>query len=123
MLVERGACDKPMLLVRRAFYICECLLSRSAPAHKTFDIYILVLQKRISSGPLIFCEIQELEESKKHESAQMDSLCCWDVVIYVCVFFLPIHSGHRVRWTYQPGSHRRKVTQDFLSTFFLRCVP
>ena len=29
--------------------------------------------------------------------------------------FLPIHSGHQVRWTYQPESHRRKVTQDFLS--------
>ena len=28
----------------------------------------------------------------------------------VCVCFLPIHSGHQVRWTYQPGSHRRKVT-------------
>ena len=41
----------------------------------------------------------------------------------VCVCFLPIHSGHQVRWTYQPGSHRRKVTQDFESTFFLRCVP
>ena len=40
--------------------------------------------------------------------------------IYVC--FLAIHSGHQVRWTYQPGSHRRKVTQDFSSTF-LRCVP
>ena len=38
----------------------------------------------------------------------------------VCVCFLPIHSGHQ--WTYQPGSHRRKVTQDFSSTFFLRCV-
>ena len=36
-----------------------------------------------------------------------------------CVF----SSGHQIRWTYQPGSHRRKVTQDFLSTFFLRCVP
>ena len=35
--------------------------------------------------------------------------------------FLPIHSGHQVRWTYQPGSHRRKVTQDFSSTFFLGC--
>ena len=32
-----------------------------------------------------------------------------------CVYFLPIHSGHQ--WTYQPGSHRRKVTQDFSSTF------
>ena len=44
-----------------------------------------------------------------------DSLCV------LC--FLLIHSGHQVRWTYQPGSHRRKVTQDFSSTFFLRCVP
>ena len=35
--------------------------------------------------------------------------------------FLPIHSGHQVRWTCQPGSHRRKVTQDFSSTFFLGC--
>ena len=24
----------------------------------------------------------------------------------VCVCFLPIHFGHQVRWTYQPGSHR-----------------
>ena len=39
--------------------------------------------------------------------------------ICVCVCFLPIHSGHQVRWTYQPGSHRRKVTHDFSSTFFL----
>ena len=42
---------------------------------------------------------------------------------YLCVCFLPIYSGHQVRWTYQPGSHRRKVTQDFSSTCFLRCVP
>ena len=34
-------------------------------------------------------------------------------LLYVFVCFLPIHSGHQVRWTYQPGSHRRKVTQDF----------
>ena len=42
---------------------------------------------------------------------------CWvlTTTVYgcVCVCFLPIHSGHQVRWTYQPGSHRRKVTQDF----------
>ena len=43
--------------------------------------------------------------------------------VCACVCFLPIHSGHQVRWTYQPGSHRRKVTQDFSSTFFLWCVP
>ena len=33
-------------------------------------------------------------------------------VLYVCL--LPIHSGHQVRWTYQPGSHRRKVTGFFI---------
>ena len=32
----------------------------------------------------------------------------------MCVCFLPIHSGHQVRWTYQPGSHRRKVTGFFI---------
>ena len=42
---------------------------------------------------------------------------------WACLCFLPIHSEHQVRWTYQPGSHRRKVTQDFSSTFFLRCMP
>ena len=36
-----------------------------------------------------------------------------DKCVCVCVCFLPIHSGHQVRWTYQPGSHRRKVTQIF----------
>ena len=38
---------------------------------------------------------------------------CLGGIMCVCVCFLPIHSGHQVRWTYQPGSHRRKVTQDF----------
>ena len=36
---------------------------------------------------------------------------------------LPIYSGRQVCWMYQPGSHRRKVIQDFSSTFLLRCVP
>ena len=38
----------------------------------------------------------------------------------VCVLCcLPVHSGHQVRWPYQPGSHRRKVTQDLSSTFVM----
>ena len=42
----------------------------------------------------------------------------------MCVCFVPIYSGRQVRWMYQqPGSHRRKVTQDFSSTFLLRCMP
>ena len=44
-----------------------------------------------------------------------------EILLNVCVCFLLIHSGHQVRWTYQPGSHGRKVTQDFSST--LRCMP
>ena len=50
----------------------------------------------------------------------LDDRCCMYVLL-CCVCFLPIHSGHQ--WTYQPESHRRKVTQDFSSTFLLRCVP
>ena len=39
------------------------------------------------------------------------------------VCFLPICSGRQVRWMYQPGSHRRKITPDFSSTFLLRRMP
>ena len=39
----------------------------------------------------------------------------------VCVCMFSSHSF--ILQKYQPGSHRRKVTQDFSSTFFLRCVP
>ena len=34
--------------------------------------------------------------------------------LVVCVCFLAIHSGHQVRWTYQPGSHRRKVRHCYI---------
>ena len=44
-------------------------------------------------------------------------------VVCVCVCFLPIHSGHQVRWTYQPGSHRRKVTQEEGHTGFFIHLP
>ena len=33
----------------------------------------------------------------------------------VCVCFLPIHSGHQVRRTYQPGSHRINLFEELLS--------
>ena len=36
----------------------------------------------------------------------------------VRVFFLPIHSGHHVRWTYQPGSDVRKVAVFFYPPSF-----
>ena len=33
---------------------------------------------------------------------------------YVCVCFLPIHSGHQVRWTYQRWGHTREGHTRFL---------
>ena len=42
--------------------------------------------------------------------------------VCVCVCCHPIYSGRLGLWTYQPGSHRRKITQDF-STFLLRRMP
>ena len=38
-----------------------------------------------------------------------EHLIITNIINTVCVCFLPIHSGHQVRWTYQPGSHRREV--------------
>ena len=35
-------------------------------------------------------------------------------IVLVCVCFLPIHSGHQVRWTYQRGPHRRNGHTGFL---------
>ena len=35
------------------------------------------------------------------------------IIFALCLCFLPVHSGHQVRWTYQPGSHRRNVTPNF----------
>ena len=46
-------------------------------------------------------------------------------VLCVCVF--PVLSSLLFwtsgLWTYQPGSRRRKATQDFSYTFLLRCMP
>ena len=36
----------------------------------------------------------------------MDDGCIISAVFCFVFCFLPIHSGHQVRWTYQPGSHR-----------------
>ena len=62
-----------------------------------------------------------MPDSKENKQGDAGSRCFQRHFLCVCVCFLPIHSGHQ--WAYQPGSHRRKVTQDFSSTFFLRCVP
>ena len=42
-------------------------------------------------------------------------------VCFCCL--LHVYSGRQFGGMYQPGSHRRNVTQDFSSTFLLRCMP
>ena len=59
--------------------------------------------------------MDQIEHAAAIHSCHNSSVC---VCVCVCVCFLPIHSGHQVRCTYQPGSHRRKITQDFSSAFF-----
>ena len=64
------------------------------------------------------CGLYQIQSILRRTSQYIPELQSTVVVVLVlsvcvCVCFLPIHSGHQVRWTYQPGSHRRKVTQDF----------
>ena len=47
--------------------------------------------------------------------------CSWSFDQCLCVFF-PFILDVKFVWVYQPESHRRKITQDFSSTFFLRCM-
>ena len=44
------------------------------------------------------------------------------LISVLCVFF-PLILDVKSVCVYQPESHRRKVTQDFSSTFLLRCMP
>ena len=55
------------------------------------------------SGPVILVILCHSHWSSRGgiNDTYYENLC-----VCVCVCFLPIHSGHQVRWTYQPGSHR-----------------
>ena len=64
-------------------------------------------------GPVAEATVLEVGGDVLFLSSFISSFLRTAVYRGVCVCFLPIHSGHQVRWTYQPGSHRRKVTQDF----------
>ena len=63
---------------------------------------------------------QSLELTRGEENHPRSSYSYRTNVLLCFLCFLPIHSG--LQWTYQPGSHMKKVTQDFPSTFFLRCL-
>ena len=73
----------------------------------------------------IFLTISHKSASEARGTITQNALlivyCCTGRRIMCVLCFLPIHSG--LQWTYQPGSHKKKVTQDFPSTFFLRCLP
>ena len=110
--------------------VCMCS-SHSLWTSSSLDVPAGVTQEEpLRGAPLLVGEqekwyqqiLQEVQNFVPHD--YIKSCTVYTLVQrYVCVCFLPIHSGHQVRWTYQPGSHRRKVTQDFSSAFFLRCVP
>ena len=73
--------------------------------------FLLKRRERTLAARSAVLEMLEVKEDRRFgrlddDSAKVKWMC-------VCVCFLPIYSGHQVRWTYQPGSHRRKVTQDF----------
>ena len=106
------------------YITCKFFQILTQTSGTTVQMYITRdrIQSFIFQIQSLWCVIAEpgRGESRKYSCCCLAKSECFDCV---CVCFLPIHSGHQVRWTYQPGSHRRKVTQDFSSTFFLRCVP
>ena len=88
-------------------------------------IYCIYLQYIFMKAGEVRCLLFTTKAvSGRYMKSVVVTVFCIDIVcvcVYVC--FLPIPSGRQVRWTYQPGSHKRKVRQDFSSTFLLRCVP
>ena len=130
-MIER-CCDLPGIPRRQSplSLACHCLLKgpnwSSEEAHLVDTILKLPYPRGVSIDRLSR-EDSQLAASLEGESSPtpvgktLPQLILQNQVLCVCVFS-PIHSGHQVRWAYQPGSHRRKVTHDFLSTFLLRWV-
>ena len=87
-------------------------------------VYLLFVERLSSVSK---CTLQKLFHSfylyNQYIFFESPYRMCFPSMYVWCVCFLPIHSGHQAHWTYQPGSHRRKVTQDFSHAFFLRCMP
>ena len=100
-------------------FVCVCV-----DRGDTIITYITELYPD-SSGSFVFVLVgfpprRLIDASEQHNGGIFPGHDPVDPIMCVCVCFLPIHSG--LQWTYQPGSHRKKVTQDFPSTFFLRCL-
>ena len=81
------------------------------------------------SGQAIAYRWRSLPRVRRHKASSPQGSssngCClcitMDQLIYTCVLSSHLFWTSGL-WTYQPGSHRRKVIQDF-STFPLRCLP
>ena len=103
------------VIINNDDYDPEDIIYIGEKAHRYCARILIILYRHVGT---------QQQKASKHEHGRTQKTRMHGIGRrYVCVCFLAIHSGHRVRWTYQPGSHRRKITQDFSSTFFLRCVP
>ena len=69
-------------------------------------------------SPILYCRPDVITLRNPFDTMKRFCIC-----VCVCVCFLPIHSGHQVRWTYQPGSHRRKVLQPMFPPKPLDTLP
>ena len=117
MLVFRTT--RHYVLVSKAQKRAACTYCYISSTRIALDLWVLFL----TSCPARSVKSKHVLNLKHGKKCNSNSFCKDYNTMRVCVCFLPINSGHQVRWTYQPGSHRRKVTHDFSSTFFLRCVP
>ena len=87
-------------------------ISQTPTTHYTSTCVKMTIVTHLSFGERIAIVIPPWEDQCEwHRMTRMAGGPDCAVMCVVC--FLPIHSGHQ--WTYQPGSHRRKVTQDFSS--------
>ena len=86
------------------------------------------------SGHAIAYRWRSLPRVRRHRASRpqgsSERVLPWQITMDQLIFAYLSHTHYwykvgmlKVPAGYQPGSHRRKVTRDFSSTFFLRCVP
>ena len=77
---------------------------------------------KLNTSELLCCMLGLESVSNSSESELIAEYSFRGITVCVCV--LPSHLFWTSDlWTRQPGSHKRKVTRDFASTFLLRCLP
>ena len=88
---------------------CRCIRDRYIELYMYCCLHLFIYQVHFLFGDLCL--------RARFTAVYAYNMCDCNSGIYVCVCvcFLPICSGRQVRWMYKPGSHRRKLTQDFSS--------